>query len=482
MTDAQDTPNAENTIENGAEKTPERENAEDMENTIENGAEKEGTFEGELDSEGRSGDKEKKPFNFGIRAAPDVANFFCQLLADSPLLTLGNIEPLFQRLSMPIQFARDLHSAHKEYKKELREIAHERQTDATNKFRTNDPSENQVILDKDGVKVTEIGNTGQMKFGKDGRGKINTLEKMYAVERTEADGTKTTVCLTKKELKKEFKDLKIPTPRLTKAEKETLRDKYSLTDHQMKKLDDKYRAPDDQQRPVQNEKAKTNETKEVRPKQAEKDQKNKETKAKDKAERPKKKAISKEKNPELRNLRRQQKRLEKKITEGEKQNPDFGKTPEGKKLYDKLVLNDVKQQQVRLENKITGAEKQNPNYSNTKEGKADYKKLIDLDKQATALKQPKKENKNKGMTLAMAPKQIGAKRKSSKQATAKARTRNEKEASNSSTTKSLEAKRNKLFNTAKQIGRSSSKQRSATQSRPTRTPMRAPARGRGGSR
>lgn len=59
MTDAQDTPNAENTIENGAEKTPERENAEDMENTIENGAEKEGTFEGELDSEGRSGDKEK---------------------------------------------------------------------------------------------------------------------------------------------------------------------------------------------------------------------------------------------------------------------------------------------------------------------------------------------------------------------------------------------------------------------------------------
>ena len=90
---------------------------------------------------------------------------------------------------MPIQFARDLHSAHKEYKKELREIAHERQTDATNKFRTNDPSENQVILDKDGVKVTEIGNTGQMKFGKDGRGKINTLEKMYAVERTEAERT-----------------------------------------------------------------------------------------------------------------------------------------------------------------------------------------------------------------------------------------------------------------------------------------------------
>lgn len=480
MTDAQDTPNAENTIENGAEKTPERENAEDMENTIENGAEKEGTFEGELDSEGRIGDKEKKPFNFGIRAAPDVANFFCQLLADSPLLTLGNIEPLFQRLSMPIQFARDLHDARKEYKKELREIEQERKTDAANKFRTNDPSENQVILDKDGVKVIEIGNTGQMKIGKDGRGKIDTLEKMFFVERTRADGTKTGTFMTKKETEKDL-HIKIPAPRVSQKEKETFRDKYSLTDYLLKKMN-KYLPPDAQQRPAQDEKAKTNDIKEVRPKQAEKDQKNKETKTRDKAERPKKKAISKEKNPELRNLRRQQKRLEKKITEGEKQNPDFGKTPEGKKLYDKLALNDVKQQQVRLENKITNAEKQNPNYSKTKEGKADYKKLIDLDKQASTLRQPKKGNKNKGMTLETAPKQIGAKRKSSKQATTKAKTIKEKEASNSRTTKSLEAKRNKLLNKAKQIGRSSSKQRSATQSRPTRTPMRAPARGRGGSR
>lgn len=482
MTDAQDTPSVENTIENGAEKAPERENAPDMENTIENGADKEGTFEGELDSEGRSGDKEKKPFYLGIRAAPDAANFFCQLLADSPLLTLGNLEPLFQRLSMPIQFARDLHSARKEYKKELREIAHARQTDAENKFRTNDPSENQVISDKDGVKITEIGNTGQMEFGKDGRGKINTLEKMYAVERTEPDGTKTLVCLTKNELKKEFKDLKIPTPRLTDAEKQTLCDTYSLTERQMKRLNEKYKPPKAQQRPTQNEKAKETETKEVRPKQTEKDQKKKETKAKDGAERPKKKARSKEKNPELKNLRRQQKRLEKKITEAEKQNPNFDKTPEGKKLYDKLILNDIKQQQVKLEAKITGAEKQNPNYDKTKEGKADYKKLIELDKQATSLKQTKKDNKNKGLTLAAAPKQIGTKRKSSKQATTKARTIKEKEASNNKATKSLESKKNRLLDTATRTTRSASKQKTATKSRTTRTPMRAPAKGRDGSR
>ena len=59
------------------------------------------------------------------------------------------------------------------------------------------------------------------------------------------------------------------------------------------------------------------------------------------------------------------------LKQPKKENKNKGMTlamaPEGKKLYDKLVLNDVKQQQVRLENKITGAEKQNPNYSNTKE-------------------------------------------------------------------------------------------------------------------
>lgn len=484
MADSQEAPNIENTMENGAEKQQEKENASDLENSMENGADKEGTFEGEQEKDGREGDREKKPFKFGIRSAPDAANFFCQLLADSPLLTLGNIEPLCQRLAMPIRFARDLHNVRKEYKKEQREAAHERKMDAANKLKTNDPSENQVIMNSKGVKVIEIGNTASMKFGKDGRGKINTVEKMYAVERQQNDGSKTTEFLTKNELKKAVKGIKIPQPRLTDAEKGDLKARYNLTEYYGKKLDKKYKSPDTL-RPQQPEKDKSKDSG-VRPQQAEtdkkKDDKTKGEKAKgaaskgEKKKTPRKRA-SKEQNPELKKLKRQQKRLEKQITEAEKQNPNFDKTPEGKKMYDKLILNDVKQQQVALEDKITKAEKQNPNYDKTKEGKADYKKLIDLDKQASALKQPKKDNKSKGLTLASAPQQIGKKKTTSKAATAKARNIKAKEDTNNRSAQSLQKQTNRLKNAATRTNRTSSKGRTSTRTS-SRTPYTAPRSGK----
>lgn len=483
MADSQDAPNVENsqnapenTISNGAERAPEEQNASDLENTIENGADKEGTFEGEAENDGRDGERDKKPFYLRIREADDAANFFCKLLADSPLLTIGNIEPLFQRLSAPVRFARDMYAAHKEYKKELREHDHQRRMDAAEKFKNNDPSDNQVIWDKNGIKITEIGNTSSMKIGKDGRGKINTLETMKAVEYTGPDGKKILKIMNDKELKKFSKstpgleNFHIPTPRLTDAEKQVNIDRYSLTDRQAKKMDKRYKDTDAN---LARKRAEKNKAKEERPQQAEKnkepasknnkkEEKAKDQKGKDEKKKAPKKRASKEQNPEMKKLIREQKRIEKQITEAEKKTPNFDKTPEGKKLYNKLFLNDVKQQQVAVEDKITKAEKQNPNYDKTKEGKADYKKLFDLEKQANALNRPPKESKSKGLSLQSAPKQISNKKASSKKATSKARNIKTKEDANNRSVKSLQNSASRLKSVAKQTNRSASKQRTST--------------------
>lgn len=476
MADSQDAPNVEisqnvpeNTISNGAERASGEQNASDLENTIENGADKEGTFEGEPENDGRDGERDKKPFYLRIREADDAANFFCKLLADSPLLTIGNIEPLFQRLSAPVRFARDMYAARKEYKKELREHDHQRRMDAAEKFKNNDPSDNQVISDKDGIKVTEIGNTGTMKFGKDGRGKISTLEKMYAVERTGADGKTTTEFLNKKEVEKQL-GIKVPPVRATDAEKQEYKDRYSLTDRQARRLNKRYKDTDAN---LARKRAEKDKAKEERPQQAEKnkepasknnkkEEKAKDQKSKDEKKKAPKKRASKEQNPEMKKLIREQKRIEKQITEAEKKTPNFDKTPEGKKLYNKLFLNDVKQQQVAVEDKITKAEKQNPNYDKTKEGKADYKKLFDLEKQANTLNRPPKESKSKGLSLQSAPKQISNKKASSKKATSKARNIKTKEDANNRSVKSLQNSASRLKSVAKQTNRSASKQRTST--------------------
>ena len=420
MTDSNDNPERDNTLENGAKETEE--------NSISDGApkkekEQEGTFEGEAEKEDKEkAPKDLSPFKLPSARADDVANFFCQLLEQSPLYTIGNIKPICQRLALPgiglVKGMKEVYQARKEEAKAALEEANNREAHASKMFSQNNPSENYSFTGPNGEKVTEIANTAFMKIGKDGRGKVGSLEKMLAVETTDDNGNPKIEFCTRAEAEK--KGIKFPSDfqwHLTPKEVEVAAKTHNLTPGQEQKLAKRYPPHQPQQQQQQQQQQQPQQQQPQQRPQPQPQQQQQEPQGKRKGGRQ---ADPVNKSPEMIAAKKEANNLRKRLNSAKNKDPNFEKTPDGQLLLNKIEANSLNQQRIRTEAKIAEGQKTNPAYDKTKSGRAEWASLMKIDEKQAALKAKAdkiEKKKNEGATLGSAPKNVAKKRAASEKAT-----------------------------------------------------------------
>ena len=498
MTDSNDTPERDNTLENGAKETEE--------NSISDGApkkekEQEGTFEGEAEKEDKEkAPKDLSPFKLPSARADDVANFFCQLLEQSPLYTIGNIKPICQRLALPgiglVKGMKEVYQARKEEAKAALEEANNREAHASKMFSQNNPSENYSFTGPNGEKVTEIANTAFMKIGKDGRGKVGSLEKMLAVETTDDNGNPKIEFCTRAEAEK--KGIKFPSDfqwHLTPKEVEVAAKTHNLTPGQEQKLAKRYPPHQPQQQQPQQQQQQQQQQ-QPQPQQQQQPQQRPQPQPQQQQQEPQGKrkggrqADPVNKSPEMIAAKKEANNLRKRLNSAKNKDPNFEKTPDGQLLLNKIEANSLNQQRIRTEAKITEGQKTNPAYDKTKSGRAEWASLMKIDEKQAALKAKAdkiEKKKNEGATLGSAPKNVAKKRAASEKATkgAKRTKQQEKDLKQQAkdTQKKADAVKGAIKTSQKGKGKNKSRDNARTAT-PTKqaTPRQAPTQqtGRGG--
>lgn len=499
MTDSNDTPERDNTLENGAKETEE--------NSISDGApkkekEQEGTFEGEAEKEDKEkAPKDLSPFKLPSARADDVANFFCQLLEQSPLYTIGNIKPICQRLALPgiglVKGMKEVYQARKEEAKAALEEANNREAHASKMFSQNNPSENYSFTGPNGEKVTEIANTAFMKIGKDGRGKVGSLEKMLAVETTDDNGNPKIEFCTRAEAEK--KGIKFPSDfqwHLTPKEVEVAAKTHNLTPGQEQKLAKRYPPHQpQQQQPQQQQQQQQQPQQRPQPQQQQQPQQRPQPQPQQQQQEPQGKrkggrqADPVNKSPEMIAAKKEANNLRKRLNSAKNKDPNFEKTPDGQLLLNKIEANSLNQQRIRTEAKIAEGQKTNPAYDKTKSGRAEWASLMKIDEKQAALKAKAdkiEKKKNEGATLGSAPKNVAKKRAASEKATkgAKRTKQQEKDLKQQAkdTQKKADAVKGAIKTSQKGKGKNKSRDNARTatptkQATPRQTPTQQTGRG-----